>query len=82
MTRGINGTLILSVGAIGNLGNTVAGGGERFLITAIAAPVTLVNTLVSGVVAQDRGNSNARFPRRIRFCLRQKTTPSADRRLP
>jgi autotransporter-associated beta strand protein len=58
-TRGTNGTLIFSVGGIANLGNTVAAGGERFLVTASATPVTLVNTLVSGVVAEDRGNSNA-----------------------
>ncbi|MEO8613742.1 MAG: autotransporter-associated beta strand repeat-containing protein [Luteolibacter sp.] len=56
LSRGTNGTLILSVGAIANLGNTVAGGGERFIMPGT---VTQVNTLVSGVVGQDRGNSNA-----------------------
>lgn len=55
--RNANGTLILSVSAIANLGNTVAGGGERFLINGTAPG--LVNTLVSGVVAQDRASSNA-----------------------
>ena len=53
--RGTNGTLILSVGAIASLG--AASSGERFLINGTAP--TAVNNLVSGVVAQDRGNSNA-----------------------
>lgn len=57
--RGTNGTLILGAGAIANLGNTVAGGGERFLINGTAPAMAGTANLVDAVVAQDRGNSNA-----------------------
>ena len=55
--RGTNGTLILSTSDISKLGETVANGGERFIINGTAPAV--VNNLVSGVVAQNRASSNA-----------------------
>ena len=57
-TAGNTGTLILSVGAIANLG-APAGSGERFLINGTAPTTAGTAQLVDGVVAQDRGNSNA-----------------------
>jgi autotransporter-associated beta strand protein len=57
-TAGNTGTLILSVGAIANLG-AAAGSGERFLINGTAPTTVGTALLVDGVVAQDRGNSNA-----------------------
>ena len=56
-TAGNTGTLILSVGAIANLG-AAAGSGERFLINGTAPTMVGTALLVDGVVAQDRGNSN------------------------
>ena len=55
-TRGTNGTLILSTSDIANFG-TAGSNPERFIMNGTAP--TQVNTLVSGVVIQDRNNGNA-----------------------
>jgi autotransporter-associated beta strand protein len=54
--RGTNGTLILSTSNIANFG-TAGSKTERFIMNGTAP--TQVNTLVSGLVIQDRNTSNA-----------------------
>ncbi|HSH16829.1 MAG TPA: autotransporter-associated beta strand repeat-containing protein, partial [Verrucomicrobiae bacterium] len=54
--RGTNGTLILSTSDIANFG-TAGTKAERFIMNGTAP--AQVNTLVSGVVIQDRNNGNA-----------------------
>jgi autotransporter-associated beta strand protein len=56
--RGANGTLILSTSDIANFG-TLGTKTERFIINSGSTAPTQVNTLVSGVVIQDRNTSNA-----------------------